>query len=193
MNKAKNDNREFIVSLLADSFKDNLSVNYIVRQDEIRLKRIRALMEYSFDMCFNFGEVWLSDDGKGCALMLYPHLKKFSRLSIWLDVRLIFKAIGLTGITKALKREGLIKKMQPKEKMVYLWFIGVNSTAQHTGIGSKLLEEIIELSGNKGLPIYLETSTLTNLPWYEKHGFEIYGNLELDYTLYFLKRKLKKN
>src|ERR1700682_5673552 len=102
MNRATNDDREFIVSLLADSFKDNLSVNYIVRQDEIRLNRVRALMEYSFDMCFNFGEVWLSDDTKGCALILYPHSKKFSLLSIWLDIRLIFKAIGLTGITKAL-------------------------------------------------------------------------------------------
>jgi hypothetical protein len=192
MNKAKNDNREVIVTLLSDSFKDNLSVNYIVRQDGIRLKRIRALMEYSFDMCFNFGEVWLSDDGKGCVLMLYPHLKKSSLLSIWLDIRLIFKAIGLTGITKALKREGLIKKMQPKKPMAYLWFIGVEPSAQHSGRGSQLLDEIIELATKNELPVYLETSTLANLPWYKKFSFEIYNQLDLGYTLFFLKRNLPK-
>jgi ribosomal protein S18 acetylase RimI-like enzyme len=189
MIKANVGDKNLIGSLLEESFKDNLSVNFIVRQDEIRLKRIRVLMDYSFEVCFRFGEVWLSDDGKACALILYPHLKKTTFLSIWLDVMLIFKVISFRGIFKALRRETLIKKLQPKEKMAYLWFIGVNPLYQRLGIASKLLQEIIEDADKKNLPLYLETSTIRNLPWYERFGFQIYDQLDLGYTLYFLKRK----
>lgn len=193
MIKANIGDKNLVGSLLKKSFKDNLSVNFIVRQDKIKLKRIRALMDYSFEVCFRFGEVWLSDDGKACALILYPHLKKTTFLSIWLDLMLIFKVTGLCGIFKALKRETLIKKIQPKENMAYLWFIGVDPLVQRSGKGSKLLNEIIETATAKSLPLYLETSTLANLVWYERLGFEIYNQLDLGYTLFFLKRNLPKN
>ncbi|WP_244214270.1 GNAT family N-acetyltransferase [Pedobacter jejuensis] len=74
--------------------------------------------------------------------------------------------------------------------MFYLWFIGVDPVNQNTGIGSELLKEIIEDSRRKAKPIYLETSTLKNLPWYKTFGFKIYNELELSYQLYFLKLEL---
>lgn len=92
------------------------------------------------------------------------------------------------GIRKTLKREAQIQKIQPKEKMAYLWFIGVHPKYQHIGIGSILLKEIILFSNQREIPIYLETSTLKNLPWYEAFGFQRYNQLKLGYTLFFLKR-----
>lgn len=71
--------------------------------------------------------------------------------------------------------------------MVYLWFIGVDPDQQHRGIGSALLGEIIADASNRNLPVYLETSTRRNLPWYERFDFEVYDQLVLDYTLFFLK------
>ena len=188
MVKADKEDRNLVVAVLSDSFKNNLSVNFIVQQDEQKDKRIRALMEYSFDMCSLFGNVFLSDDKNSCALILYPHLKKTTLLAIWLDIKLIFKAVGIGGISKALKREAQIKHIQPKEEMLYLWFIGVDPFLQHKGIGSKLMDEVIQLSKTKNLPLLLETSTIENLPWYKRFGFETYDKLELGYTLYFLKR-----
>ena len=37
--------------------------------------------------------------------------------------------------------------------------------------------------------VCLETSTLKNLLWYERFGFEIYNQPELGCILFFLKRK----
>ena len=143
MVKAKYEDKALIVNILSGAFKENQSVNFIVRQDKYRLRRINALMEYSFEVCYRFGEVWLSDDRKACALILSPHLKRTSLTSIWLDIKLIFQAIGINGISRTIKRETLIKKIQPNEEMVYLWFIGVAPLYQHRGIGSTLLKEII--------------------------------------------------
>ena len=192
MKTATINEKQIVVNLLTWSFSDNQSVNYIIREDENKNTRIRALMDYSYEVCKEFGEVWLSDDAKACALVLYPQRKRTTIKSIWLDLKLIFQAIGLENIQKAFGRESKIKKQQPKINMMYLWFIGVDPEHQHLGIGSSLLKEVLEKAGNENLPTYLETSTLINLPWYEKYGFEIYNRLELGYTLFFLKHEPNK-
>jgi len=141
------------------------------------------------EVCKVFGEVWLSENEKACALILYPQNKRTTIKSIWLDLKLIFQAIGLRNIQKALDRESKIKKLQPQINMMYLWFIGVAPEYQHLGIGSNLLNDVLGDAGKENLPTYLETSTLKNLPWYERNGFEIYNRLELGYTLFFLKHE----
>jgi ribosomal protein S18 acetylase RimI-like enzyme len=192
MIKANQNDKQLIIDILTKSFESNQSVNYIAKQDEKRLKRIGALMNYSFEVCHLFGDVFLSDDKKACALVLYPDKKKTTYKSILLDVKLILSCMGIENIKKALSRESKIKQLQPKELMYYLWFIGVNPEYQNEGIGSVLLSEIIEDSEDKKRPIYLETSTLKNLPWYQKFGFQIYNELDLSYKLFFLRRELNK-
>lgn len=182
--------KALVVDILAQSFDDNQSVNYIVQQDQNRPKRIKALMDYSFEVCYAFGKVFLSDDRKACALVLFPDQKRTSLKSILLDVKLILSSVGISNIQKALSREAKIKNLQPKELMYYLWFIGVDPKYQNTGAGTKLLNEIIEDSSRKKRQIFLETSTLKNLPWYKKFGFDIYNELDLGYKLFFLKREL---
>jgi len=192
MKNANYEDKSLVTDILTKSFDTNQSVNYIAKQDRKRLKRIRALMDYSFEVCYLFGDVFLSDDRKACALILYPDKKKTTLKSILLDIKLILSCIGVENIKKAIARESKIKQLQPKELMYYLWFIGVDPEHQNEGIGSILLDEIINDSKNKQRPIYLETSTLKNLPWYKKYGFQIYNELDLSYKLFFLKREFDK-
>jgi hypothetical protein len=192
MKNANYKDKSLVADILTKSFDTNQSVNYIAKQDGKRLKRINALMKYSFEVCYMFGDVFLSNDKKACALVLYPDKKKTTLKSILLDIKLILSCIGVENIKKALTRESKIKQLQPKELMYYLWFIGVDTEHQNEGIGSILLDEIINDSKNKQRPIYLETSTLKNLPWYKKFGFQVYNKLELSYKLFFLKRELDK-
>ncbi|HEY0668474.1 MAG TPA: GNAT family N-acetyltransferase [Sphingobacteriaceae bacterium] len=178
------------MDILTKSFDDNQSVNYIVQQDSKRLERIRALMDYSFEVCHSFGEVFLSEDKKACALVLFPDQKRTNLKSILLDAKLIFSCVGVGNIQKALTRESKIKNLQSKELMYYLWFIGVDPQYQNTGAGTKLLNDLIEDSSVQRRPILLETSTFKNIPWYKKFGFNIYNELDLGYKLFFLRREL---
>src|ERR1700743_585011 len=103
MIKATPSDKEFIVNILTDSFSQNQSINFIIKQDEKRIERVKAIMDYSFEICFLFGEVYLSDDKKGCALILNPDKKKTTLQSIYLDSKLVIKCLGLKNIFKAMR------------------------------------------------------------------------------------------
>lgn len=184
--------KPLVVRLLCQAFAENMSVNCIVKQDKNKLQHIAALMEYAYDVCSTSGAVWLTDNGKGCALVLYPHLKRTTIRSVWLDVKLIAQAIGWKNVWKAMTRENLVKRLQNRERIAYLWFIGVARDHRGQGVGSSLLTEVIAAASRDGLPVYQETSALRNIAWYERSGFEVYGRLELNYTLFCLKREPDK-
>lgn len=189
MIRADYKDKELIVDILTNSFADNKSVNYIIKQDSRRMERIRNLMDYSFEVCYMFGDVFLSDNRKGCALIVKPEKKKTTLKSILLDTNLILKSTGLSNVKKAMDREGKIKKLQPQKPTYYLWFIGVDPKEQNKGTGSTLLREVIKQGELKNRPVTLETSTLKNIPWYEKFGFKVYNELDLGYRLFFLKKE----
>jgi ribosomal protein S18 acetylase RimI-like enzyme len=180
--------KSLVIEILKKSFDDNKSVNYVVKQDERRKERIVGLMEYSFNVCNAFGEVWISDDQEACALILFPDTKRTSiRTLIW-DLKLAFSVIGINRVNEVLKRESMIKSNHPQKPISYLWFIGVNPQRQSKGLGSAFIREVIDECDRKKRPIYLETSMEKNIPFYKKFGFEIFQSLNLSYRLYQLRR-----
>ena len=189
MIRATEADKDLVVNILTSAFLENKSVNYIVRQDKFIRKRIEALMAYSFDCCTLFGEIYLSEDRNACALVSFPDRKKTSLKSFLLDIKLILKSNGISNIPKVLEREKLISKNYPDSGIYYLWFIGVAPENQNMGLGKKLLAEIIEDAHQMNRPVYLETSTEKNVPWYQNAGFEIYNKLDFGYILFLLKRK----
>jgi ribosomal protein S18 acetylase RimI-like enzyme len=188
MIEARYSHKEIIVDILANSFDDNKSVNYVVKQDERRRERIRHLMEYSFNVCQSFGRAVLSENKKACALILFPDKKRTTIKSILWDIKLIANCIGPMGAGKAMSREKQIRNLQPKEPIYYLWFIGVKPEEQNRGIGSALLSEITRDAEQLNRTLCLETSTERNIPWYQKFGLEKYNELDINYKLFFFKK-----
>ena len=189
MIRAQHSDKDLIVSILVSSFDVNKSVNYIISQDSKRVDRIKRLMEYSYDVCNLFGDIFLTENKKGCALLIFPNKKRTTIQSILLDAKFASTCLGLSNINKALKREAKIKQVHPDGLLYYLWFIGVDSSNQNKGIGSQLLKDVISEGQKLNRIICLETSTLKNVPWYEKFGFSIYYEFDFGYKLFCLKRE----
>jgi hypothetical protein len=193
MVKANYSDKKLVTDLLSRAFDTNVSVNFLVKQDSKRQARIRFLMDYAFETCMATGEVLWSDDKKACALIQYPDQKKTSAKSIWLNLQLLFKSIGLLRMGQILNREKVLKKNAPPASALYLWFIGVDPSAQGKGVGSAFVQEIIDKSVAMQRPIYLETSMVQNVPFYQKLGFEKYDEIREPHTLFFIRRKLVEN
>jgi hypothetical protein len=190
MMKATMKEKAAVVSLLSHAFEGNKSVNYIVRQDNKRSARLRALMEYSFLTCLDFGKVFLSEDGRCCALVLFPDRKRTSFRPLWRDIKLIFSVTGVCSVFKVLRRESLIKKQYPAGlKMYYIWFIGCDPAFQGRGLGTTMLCLLLSDAQRMNRPVYLETSTERNIPWYQRAGLEIYSTLDFGYPLYCFRKE----
>lgn len=179
------EDKPLIIDILTESFDANKSVNYVVKQDHKRIDRIRGLMAYSFDNCFKYGQIWLNEEKAACALIMGEKSFSFQAL-IW-DLKFAINvAGGLSTALKASSRESLVKQKHPDTPFLYLWFIGVLNKNQGQGLGTKLFHEIEAF--NKNTPVYLETSTQRNLPFYKRLGFETFHEIDLSYKLYMMRK-----
>jgi ribosomal protein S18 acetylase RimI-like enzyme len=68
-------------------------------------------------------------------------------------------------------------KYHIQEPHWYLPMIGVDPAHQGEGIGSALLRHALAQVDEKGLPAYLEASSPANVPLYQRHGFEVLGEI----------------
>lgn len=185
---AQRSDKALIVQLLCKTFEDNRSVNYILRQDRKKAQRLSHLMAYAFEVCSRFGEVYLSEDRKACALLLFPERKKGSLVSMLLDLQLVWQSIGFENLPKKLARERKLKPLYPQKPFFYLWLIGVDPSVQHQGVGRNLLLQVINRADDLQRPIYLETSAAKNVGWYQKFGFVLYKEISFTYDLFCLYR-----
>jgi GNAT superfamily N-acetyltransferase len=51
--------------------------------------------------------------------------------------------------------------------------IGTDPPAQGTGVGTALMQSRLTQCDATGLPAYLESSKESNVPFYERHGFQV--------------------
>ena len=190
MREAVSKERQIVVDILSKSFDKNCSVNYLIPQNKSRERRLRRLMEYSFDYCTLFGKVLLTKDLNACALVVIPERERMTLKSLILSVRLMFRTIGIGNLGKAIRREAAIKKLHEGPSRRYLWFIGVSPESQGRGVGTDLLKEIIADADVTNAPLYLETSVERNLSFYSKLGFTKYAELDFGYRLFCMKRDI---
>jgi ribosomal protein S18 acetylase RimI-like enzyme len=72
-----------------------------------------------------------------------------------------------------------IEGRHPKELHWYLAVLGTDPAHQGQGVGSALIRHVLDDRANTGEPAYLETETEANVPYYERHGFEVVGELDV--------------
>ena len=67
----------------------------------------------------------------------------------------------------------------PQQPHWYLAILGVEPVQQRKGYGSELMQPILKRCDRDRLPAYLESSNPANIPFYERHGFELLGTIQV--------------
>jgi len=70
-------------------------------------------------------------------------------------------------------------RFHPATPHWYLWTLGVDPRCQHRGIGSALLSHTLAHIDQRREIAYLESSDPKNVPFYERHGFEVLGIIQV--------------
>ncbi|WP_272151646.1 GNAT family N-acetyltransferase [Tenacibaculum aiptasiae] len=195
MKKATLKDTKLITDILTESFKENKSIINVTRKGKNQLSRINKLMKFFFLNAYYNGDVFLSDDKKGCLLMLTSKKEnkkplRVKLLFLYWNINLFFNVLGVRNVKNVLQREKAINKNHPKENFLHLYYVGVYKKHQGKGIGKNLINQAINYYQGYNI-VYLETSDDRNINLYKNLGFELVNTHdELEITLYIMKKKL---
>jgi ribosomal protein S18 acetylase RimI-like enzyme len=70
-------------------------------------------------------------------------------------------------------------KYHPSEPHWYLPLIGVDPAYQGQGHGDALMSHVLRQCDRDKIPAYLESTNPRNVPFYERHGFESLGAIQV--------------
>jgi GNAT superfamily N-acetyltransferase len=85
-----------------------------------------------------------------------------------------------TASRRALALNRAAAEAHPGEPHWYLGILGTDPAHQGCGVASALVKPILEQCDADGVPAYLESSKRDNIPFYERHGFRVTGEVQVD-------------
>ena len=172
-------------AVLGRAFADDPLFTYILPERTAgREAKLRWFMERGARYGHSYGQVHTTAGNvEGNAVWLPPG-----------DVKLTMPRMARTGIVLAPLKFGLgafsrflsavnemerLHEEQVPERHWYLMILGVDPARQGQGVGSALLAPGLSRADADGLPCYLETMKERNVPFYQRHGFQVLheGNL----------------
>lgn len=81
---------------------------------------------------------------------------------------------------RALRSQLQVEAKHPREpEHWYLGYLGARGARQGRGLGSQLLDEVLDVADARHQPGYLESSNERNLPLYERKGFRVVEQIRL--------------
>jgi ribosomal protein S18 acetylase RimI-like enzyme len=123
--------------------------------------------------------VWTTPDGTGAAIWAPPGRW---RMTLGQTLRLAVPILrgARANAVRGLSALSAIEKAHPHDPPHwYLAVLGTDPDHQGRGIGSALLQPVLDRCDEDGLGAYLESSKEANIPFYERHGFTVVQELPL--------------
>ena len=186
--QATRNDRERVIEILSAAFDSNPAVNDTMSPGGSRAKKLRALMEYLVDTGYEKQGVFVTDDLLGAAIIYDPVQFPETFADKWRQLKLVSRCIGWSRLRYASAKDKKMKSFRPAAPHLYFNMLGTHPSAQRSGIGTKLLNYVMELSASTSRTVYLETSVASNVALYKKMGFTVHGEWKIrdDYHVHFM-------
>jgi GNAT superfamily N-acetyltransferase len=120
--------------------------------------------------------VFVDEDGIGAAVWKAPTKWKVPTGDLVRSTPAMLRAFG-TKAPRMISALTAIEKVHPKEEHYYLEVLGTRQDRQSKGVGSTVMGHMLDRCDAEGMPAYLESSSVRNVPFYARHGFEATGEI----------------
>lgn len=177
---------------LARAFFDDPLIGFLLKDAAIRTAKTPRLFKLMFQLGLPHGACDVTSGFEAVALWRPPgkwHIPFYQYITNGPAFLGVF-GIGGLGVIGIMDR---IEKVHPKEPHYYLQAVGTDPAKQGKGYGSVVMRRQLAIADSQGMPAYLESSKASNIPIYQRLGFELTGEIKLPGgpTLYPMWRKAR--
>ena len=158
---------------LADAFFDDPMMEWIYPDPKSRTVLGRQFMRVALDIGFPHGHVYTAGANVAGAIWSPPDVELFDDDAVTTFFTLIGEQLGPRAEEVGAGLMAVSECHPHDEPHFYLFVLGTSSAHQGKGLGSKMMRDVLDRCDRQGLGVYLESSNIRNVPFYERHGFRV--------------------
>jgi GNAT superfamily N-acetyltransferase len=167
---------------LGRAFFEDPVMRWMLPDAELRRRKLHKLFEaLTRHHHLARGGVEVAPDGSGiggAALWDPPGGWRQTRLEELRATPSLLMAFG-TSLRRGLIADEVMKANHPEEPHWYLAIIGTDPDVRGKGFGNVLMQSRLDRCDTEHAPAYLESSNPVNVPYYERFGFDVTGEIRL--------------
>jgi GNAT superfamily N-acetyltransferase len=166
-----------LAHMLAAAFFDDPIQQWLFPNERRRMRRLVDAFHREARWFVDLGTTWAADDLRGASLWSPPHVTRIP-LAAQLRMAVAYRSLIGPRLRSATSFLAGMERHRPREAHWYLAILGTDPAAQGRGIGAAVIDPVLQRCDDAGIGAYLESSKEANVPWYQRHGFEVTKVLE---------------
>ncbi|PKP92724.1 MAG: GNAT family N-acetyltransferase [Alphaproteobacteria bacterium HGW-Alphaproteobacteria-15] len=171
---AKPLDRESLIQTAVLSFVTDPMARWISDRAATFFEATKSFFDAFGGRAFEKGTAWTANNGQAVAMWLPPGTEPDGDRM----VGILKEYASAERLEEMMVVLGQMEHFHPQEEHWYLPIIGCDPMYLGMGLGSLLMKTALERVDADGLPAYLESSNPRNVSLYERHGFEVIGEIQ---------------
>jgi ribosomal protein S18 acetylase RimI-like enzyme len=168
-----------ISGCLAEAFFDDPIAVFLFPNERARRARLSSLYRFVLAAMSSHGRVVMDRDARGAAIWQAPSPPTAGPVEEAIG-KVMLAAVLRSASVRAMALNRAATEAQPAEGYWYLGILGTAPAHQGSGIASALMTPTLAHCDEMGLRAYLESSKQDNIPFYERHGFRVTGEVRIE-------------
>ena len=170
--------RKAVARALSLAFEDDPVMAFLFPHAASRRRRLASFYALVIPLLAAHGVVHTDAGLRAAAVWQAPSPPRPGRLARrWISLRMLLVLRGSAG--RAAAMGAALRSAHLREPHWYLAALGTEPSSQGQGLGSALLGATLERCDRDRRLAYLESSKWSNVPFYQRHGFEVVRELTL--------------
>lgn len=163
------------LAVMVLAFSTDPAVRWLYPDPQQYLTHFPKLIRAFAGQAFAQGTAYSSAGYTGAALWLAPGVQPDEQALI----ALLQQSLAERNQADVLATIEQMGNYHPREPHWYLPLIGVDPLHQRQSYGSALMRHALRACDQDHTPAYLESTNPANIPFYERHGFEVLGTIQV--------------
>jgi GNAT superfamily N-acetyltransferase len=161
---------------MARAFYDDPFLRYVLPIDADRQRLLPSFFLPLMRAGRMFGETYSIETAAGAAYWSRPGQHLTDEQESEAGMTEVATILGEDAFKRFTAVVELCRSLHTRDARAEHWhleLLGVDTPLQGQGIGSALLQPVLQQADEQGTPCYLETLQPRNVPFYQGHGFEV--------------------